>query len=32
MEIFIGKSQLCNMTELSGAKDREVFDGNTILL
>ena len=32
MQIFIGKSQLCNMTEFSGAMDREVFDGNTILL
>ena len=32
MQIFIGKSQLCNMTEFSGGKDREVFDGNTILL
>ena len=32
METFIGKSQLCNMTEFSGAKNREVFNGNTILL
>ena len=32
IEIFIGKSQLCDMTEVSGAKDKEVFDGNTILL
>ena len=32
METFIGKSQLCNMTEFSGANDREVFNGNTILL
>ena len=32
IEIFIGKSQLCDMTEFSGAKDKEVFDGNTILL
>ena len=32
MKIFIGKSQLSIMTEFSGAKDREVFDGNTILL
>ena len=32
MQIFIGKSQLCNMKEFSGAKDREVTDGNTILL
>ena len=32
METFFGKNQLCNMTEFSGAEDREVFDGNTILL
>ena len=32
MEIFLGKSQICNMTEFSGARDRKVFDGNTILL
>ena len=32
MQIFTGKSQLCNMAEFSGAEDREVFDGNTILL
>ena len=32
MEIFIGKTQLCNMTEFSGANDKKVFDGNTILL
>ena len=32
METFVGKSQLCDMTEFSGAKDKEVFDGNTILL
>ena len=32
MQKFIGKSQLCNMTEFSGAEDKEVFDGNTILL
>ena len=32
MESFIGKSQLCDMTEFSGAEDRGVFDGNTILL
>ena len=28
----MGKSQLCDMTEFSGAKDKEVIDGNTILL
>ena len=32
MEIFLGKSQLCDMTEFSGARDKEVFNGNTILL
>ena len=32
IETFIGKSQLCNMTRFSGARDREVFNGNTILL
>ena len=32
IETFIGKSQLCDMTEFSGPKDTEVFDGNTILL
>ena len=32
METFLGKSQLCDMTEFSGAEDKEVFDGNTILL
>ena len=32
METFLGKSQLCKMTEFSGARDKEVFGGNTILL
>ena len=32
METFLGKSQLCDMTEFSGAGDKEVFNGNTILL
>ena len=32
MEIFLGKSQVCSMTEFSGARDKKVFDGNTILL
>ena len=32
METVLGKSQLCDMTEFSGAKDKKVFDGNTILL
>ena len=32
MEIFIGRSQLCDTTEFSGARDKEIIDGNTILL
>ena len=32
VEIFIGKSQLCDMTKFSGAESKDVFDGNTILL
>ena len=32
MKTFIGKSQLCDMTEISGAEDKAVFNGNTILL
>ena len=32
METFIGKSEDCNLTEFSGARNREVFNGNTILL
>ena len=32
MEIFLGKSQVCNLTKFSGARDKKVFDGNTILL
>ena len=32
METFVGKNQLCDMTEFSGAEDEEIFDGNTILL
>ena len=32
MEIFLGKSQVRNMTIFSGARDKKVFDGNTILL
>ena len=32
METFIGKSEDCNMTEFLGARNREVFNGNTILL
>ena len=32
MKTFLGKSQLCDMTKFSGAMDKDVFDGNTILL
>ena len=32
MKILLGQSQVCNMTMFSGAFDRKVFDGNTILL
>ena len=32
METFIGKSEDCKETYFSGARDKEVFDGNTILL
>ena len=32
METFIGKSHLCEMTKFSGARDNEVFNGNTIVL
>ena len=32
MKTFLGKSQVCNMTMFSGAFDKKVFDGNTILL
>ena len=31
-ETFLGKSQSCTMTALSGAFDKACFDGNTILL
>ena len=31
METFLGKSQSCTMTALSGAFDKGCFDGNTIL-
>ena len=30
--IFIGKSRICEMTELSGALNNPDFDGKTILL
>ena len=32
METFVGKSLCCDMTEFSGAKDKDIFNGNTILL
>ena len=32
METFLGKSQSCSMTALSGAFNKDCFDGNTILL
>ena len=32
METFIGRSRLCEMTDFSGAEDKEVHDGNTILI
>ena len=32
METFIGRSRLCGMTEFSGCQDKEVYDGNTILI
>ena len=32
LEIFLGKSESCIMTAMSGAFDKLVFDGNTILL
>ena len=32
IEIFVGKSELCEITELSRAEDKAVFNGNTILL
>ena len=32
METFLGKSQRCTMTALSGSFDKKALDGNTILL
>ena len=32
LEVFVGKSQVCDLTIFSGALDNSVFDGNTILL
>ena len=31
MKTFLGKTQSCSMTTLSGAFDKNCFDGNTIL-
>ena len=31
METFLGKSRVCDMTAMSGAFDRTVFDVNTTL-
>ena len=31
MEIFLGKSESCEITAFYGAFDKSVFDGNTIL-
>ena len=30
--VFIGKSKVCAMTEFSGARDKNDYDGNTLLL
>ena len=32
INIFIGKSKICEMTKFSGAPENSNFDGNTILL
>ena len=32
MRIVLGKNQVCNMIIFSGASDKKVFDGNTVLL
>ena len=32
INVFFGKSNLCDMTEFSGSEKRQIFDGNTILL
>ena len=32
METFLGKSEVCGMTLISGTFDKSVFDGSTILL
>ena len=32
LEVFLSKSEICDMTLMSGAFDKSVIDGNTILL
>ena len=32
METFLGKSEVCDMTVESGALDKSIFNGNTILV
>ena len=32
LQVFLGKSDVCDMTSMSGAFDKSVFDGNTSLL
>ena len=32
METFLGKSESCTMTAISGAFNKSMFEGNTILL
>ena len=32
IETLLGEYQICDMTKLSGAFDKSVFDGNTIIL
>ena len=32
LETFLGKSESCELTAMSGAFDKSVFDGNTSLL
>ena len=32
MEIFLGKSESCEMTAFSGVFNKSVFNGNTVLL
>ena len=32
LRTFLGKSEVCDMTLMSGALDKSVFDGSTILL